>query len=61
MDSVQRACELTKAAALLRKEYMENMFFRDAVIASIKSALREIDVEDMDLAANRIAERIFLG
>ena len=61
MDSVQRASDLMKASQLLQEEYKNNMFFRDAVIASIKSALRDIDVEDMDLAAKGIAERIFLG
>lgn len=58
MDSVQRACELTKAAALLRKEYIENMFFRDAVIASIKSALREDGIEDENVA-RKVADRIW--
>ncbi len=62
---IDKARELMNASQLLREEYLENEFFRDAVIASVKSALRETTIVweewEYEDAARKIAERIFLG
>lgn len=64
MDSVaqEHNAALTAAANILRSEYNNNPFYRDAVVASVKSAMRETTIVweewEYDEAAKKIADRV---